>query len=168
MVAALACQLILLGYHQATTLVDLHPYNGVRFSSGRERHIEAAVNGILMCLGPVGYAFRLHGLMLYGAIYYFVLFAVEVVIWWIPYFTAPAGKWRSAYNFLLACVTAGFEPGDALDRWLGVHKRVHGSTLFVLPMRSGRIVPNLEHMLLHGWTLITAFATLSAYLTSQG
>jgi hypothetical protein len=72
-----------------TTLVDLQPFNGVRFYTRRERLAEAGVNLVLMGLAPIGYAFQLHGLMLYGAIYYIVLFAFEIVIWWIPYFTVP-------------------------------------------------------------------------------
>jgi hypothetical protein len=34
---AVLCQLLLLAYHQTTTLVDLYPFNGVRNSSQRER-----------------------------------------------------------------------------------------------------------------------------------
>ena len=163
MLLALACQIVLLIYHQVTTLVDLHRFNGVRYTQRRERYAEAGVNFVLMGLAPVGYALHNHGLMLYGAIYYVVLFAIEIVIWWIPYFTWPAGAWRRAYNVALSLATSSFEPGDTLDRWRAVHERIHGSTVFVLPRKSGRIVPNLEHMLLHAWTLVAALATLHAY-----
>lgn len=165
---ALACQIALLLYHQITTLVDLHPFNGVRFYTGTERLAESAVNLVLMGLAPIGYALHIHSLMLYGAIYYVVLLAVEIIIWWIPYFTLPAGRWRRAYNVALALATSDFESGDALNHWLAVHERIHSRTLYVLPRRSGHIVPNLEHILLHGWTLVTALATLSAYHFSNG
>ena len=167
MLLALACQVILLLYHQLTTLVDLHRFNGARFANRRERYTEAGVNLVLMGLAPIGYALHNHGLMLYGAIYYVALLAIEIVIWWIPYFTTPAGAWRRVYNVALAFATSSFESGDTLDRWLALHERIHGSTLFVLPRRRGRIVPNLEHMLLHGWTLVTALATLDAYFSAN-
>jgi hypothetical protein len=83
------CQ-ILLAYHQITTLVDLYPFNGARNYSGRERLAELGVNGVLMSLAPIGFVFESHGLMLYGVIYYFVLFAIEIIIWWIPYFAVPS------------------------------------------------------------------------------
>ena len=167
MLFALACQIALLLYHQLTTLVDLHPFNGVRFYSGRERLAEAGVNLVLMGLAPIGYAFQFHGLMLYGAIYYVVLLVVEIIIWWVPYFTLPKGKWRRAYNAALSLATSNFEPGDALNHWIAVHERIHSSTLFVLPRRNGHIVPNLEHVILHCWTLVTALATLNAYHVSN-
>lgn len=160
---AIVCQVILLLYHQLTTLVDLHRFNGVRHATRRERLSEAGVNFVLMGLAPIGYALHNHGLMLYGAIYYVLLLAIEIVIWWIPYFSIPAGNWRRVYNVALALATSSFERGDTLDRWRALHERIHADTLFVLPRRKGRIVPNLEHMLLHGWTLVTALATLGAY-----
>jgi hypothetical protein len=101
--------------------------------------------------------------MLYGVIYYFVLLAFEIIIWWIPYFVLPTGRWRHAYNVALSVATSDFEPGDALNHWLATHERIHRGTLCILPRRSGHIIPNLEHILLHSWTLVTALATLSAY-----
>jgi hypothetical protein len=163
MLFALACQVVLLFYHQITTLVDLYPFNGARFYSGREHLAEAGINVVLMSLAPIGYAFQFRGLMLYGAVYYVVLLIVEIIIWWVPYFTLPTGKWRRAYNVALSLATSNFARGDALNRWLAVHERIHAHTLFVLPRRAGRIVPNLEHVLLHFWTLVTALATLRAY-----
>ena len=37
---AILCQMVLLAYHQVTTLVDLHPFNGARNYSRRERLAE--------------------------------------------------------------------------------------------------------------------------------
>ncbi len=160
---AVLCQLLLLVYHQVTTLVDLHPFNGTRNSTRRERLTEAGVNAVLMGLAPIGFAFRIHGLMLFGVCYYFALFFAELVIWWIPYFTVPAGRWRTVYNRLLSLATSNFEPGDTLDHWRKIHTRLHRDTLTWLPVRAGRIVPNVEHTLLHALTLATAFITLGAY-----
>jgi hypothetical protein len=162
MISAVLCQLVLLAFHQVTTIVDLYPFNGARNYSAAERRTELAVNAVLMSLAPIGFVFRIRALMLYGAVYYFVLFAVELVIWWIPYLVVPSGRSRKAYNLALSFSTSNFERGDALDHWLAVHERLHAGTLTLLRRRVGRIVPNLEHTLLHAWTLVTALVTLRA------
>jgi hypothetical protein len=163
MLATVVCQLLLLAYHQITTLIDLYPFNGVRNHSGRERWIEAGVNAILMTLPPIGFVLGIHSLMLFGAIYYFVLFSIEIVIWWIPYFTVPSGIWRSVYNRLLSLATSNFEKGDTLVNWAAMHSRLHRGTITPLKPSRGPIVPNLEHIILHGWTLVTAATTLVTY-----
>jgi hypothetical protein len=163
MMVAIFCQLVLLAYHQITTLFDFFPFNGSRHYSTTEKLIEAGSNAVLMSLGPIGFIFRVRGLMTYAVIYYFVLFAVELITWWIPYFTDPQGRWRRVFNLLLACATSNFERGDTLDRWRDVHDRLHARTITLLPTRPGRIVPNLEHTILHAWTLVTAIVTLVAY-----
>ena len=66
MLLAVTCQIVLLIYHQFTTFFDLHPFNGTKFYSPRERVIEMGVNAILMTLAPVGF-FRIHGLMLFDS-----------------------------------------------------------------------------------------------------
>jgi hypothetical protein len=162
MLTALLCQIVLLVFHQATTWLDLFPFNGARNYTRQERFAETGANAILMGLGPLGFAFDIRALQVYGAVYYFLLFLVELVIWWIPYFLVPSGIWRRVYNVALAVSTSNFQPGDTLTHWLGVHQRLHAGTVTILPRRAGRIVPNLEHTLLHGWTLITAVVTFRA------
>jgi hypothetical protein len=158
-IAALFCQVLLLTYHQVTTYFDLYPFNGARNYTVAERRAEMMSNAVLMGLAPIGFAFRFHPLMIYGAFYYFALFAIEVVIWWVPYLCVPRGPLRRAYNLVLALGTSNFQRGDTLDHWLSIHGRVHTGTLTVLPRKEGRVVPNLEHTLLHAWTLVTAVAT---------
>ncbi|MBI3716066.1 MAG: hypothetical protein HY255_08750 [Betaproteobacteria bacterium] len=162
--AVLACQLSLLIYHQLTTLLDFFPFNGARNYAGKERIAEAGVNALLMGLAVIGYGWQVHGLMVYGVIYYFVLFGFEIVIWWIPYFVVPAGSGRRLYNFLLGIATSDLSGGDTLQRWLAIHQRIHAGTITLLPKRQGRIVPNLEHTILHLWTLLTALVTLAYFL----
>jgi len=157
------CQVLLLAYHQLTTFLDLFPFNGTRFYSRRERVTEMGVNFLLMGLAIMGSVFHTTGLMLYGVIYYFLLFGIEIVIWWVPYFFQPLGAWRRVYNSVLAIGTSDFQPGDTLARWQTVFERVHVRTLTLLPTKPGRITPNLEHMILHAATLVTALATLHAY-----
>jgi len=128
---------------------------------------KAGVNAFLMSLAPIGFAFQVRGLMTFGVVYYFVLFAIELLIWWIPYLTVPAGRWRSIYNLLLSLATSNFEKGDTLEQWVTIHQRVHRDTITFLPIRPNRPVPNLEHTILHVWTLVTAVATSVAYFRSR-
>src|SRR5258708_34015436 len=111
---ALICQLVLLGYHQVTTLFDFFPFNGARHLEPRERWAECGVNGLLMILPPIGFGFRVRWLMTFGLIYYFILFAIELIIWWVPYLATPSGRWRSIYNRLLSCANSNFDKGDTL------------------------------------------------------
>lgn len=165
---ALACQIVLLAYHQLTTLIDLHPFNGVRNTLRTERFAEAGVNAILMSLAPIGFALDVRGLMLYGAVYYLVLFFFELVIWWVPYFSAPAGPWLRIYNVFLSVATTSFGAANPLADWTDRHVRMHRSTITLLRPRRGPIVPNLEHTILHAWTALTAIVTLAAVLARPG
>jgi hypothetical protein len=163
---AIICQLVLLAYHQITTLFDFFPFNGARNYSRKERLAEVGGNFILMILAPIGFGFHIRGLMIYGVVYYFFLFAIELIIWWIPYFTVPTGRWRDIYNRVLSYATSNFEKGDKLTHWCNIHKRVHGGTITFLPVRGDRPVPNLEHTILHAWTFITAIVTAVAWHTA--
>src|SRR5580700_11617028 len=156
LVIVLVSQVVLLVYHQATTLIDLSPFNGARHYTLKERCAEAGANCILMGLAPIGYAFQIRSLMIFGVVYYFVLFAIEIIIWWIPYLTVPSGRWRRIYNRLLAGSTSCFKAGDTLDHWCEIYDRLHRGTITFLPARGNRPVPNLEHTILHAWTLVTA------------
>lgn len=162
---AILCQLVLVGYHQITTLVDLHPFNGVRNSSQSERLVEAGANALLMCLAPVGFILGIKSLMLYGVVYYFVLLLFELIIWWVPYFTAPRGRWLGPYNLALRVATTNFAQKDALADWAARHIRIHSGTLTLLRPGPGPILPNVEHTVLHCWTAVTAIVTLEAYRT---
>jgi hypothetical protein len=140
---AIALQALLLAYHQFTTQVDLFPFNGARFYKGWEKALECGVNGALMSLAPVGFLFKIRGLMWFGVFYYFALFAEECRVWWLPYFFGPSKGWKEAYE------------------------RLHSQTIQVLPARGGNPVPNLEHMILHALTAITAVTTLFAFLRQE-
>lgn len=143
LIAAIGLQFLLLAYHQVTTQVDFFPFNGVRFYKGWEKALECSTNGILMSLAPLGFAFGIRGLMWYGAVYYFVLFAEEIRVWWVPYFFGPSQGWQAAYD------------------------RLHAQTIKVLPARGNNPVPNLEHTILHGLTLVTALTTLFAFCLQE-
>ena len=138
--AAMALQILLLVYHQVTTLFDFYPFNGVRFYTAKEQWQECAVNGILMVLPIIGFGSRITHLMRFGAVYYFVLLAVELKIWWVPYLFGASEKWRRD------------------------HGRIHAGTVTVLPPIKSHPIPNLEHLILQALTVLTAIATLLAWL----
>jgi hypothetical protein len=163
MKSVVAIQLALLAYHQVTTWFDLYPFNGARNYSRKEKLAEACSNAVLMSLAPIGFGFRIKTLMGFGVVYYFVLFAAELIVWWIPYFTVPSGRWRRVYNRLLAVATSNFEKGDTLASWTVIYRRLHRGTITLLPEYGDRPVPNLEHTILHAWTLVTALITVVAY-----
>jgi hypothetical protein len=151
-------------YHQLTTLVDFYPFNGSRNYTRAEKLAECGVNWVLMVLPPIGFGLDIPTLRTFGVVYYFVLFLVELLIWWIPYLTVPAGRWRNLYNGLLSLATFDFRKGDPLTRWHDTYNRLHRGTTTVLPRLGDRPVPNLEHIILQVWTLITAVVTAVAYI----
>jgi hypothetical protein len=163
MTFTVAVQLTLLAYHQVTTWFDFYPFNGARNYSRKEKLAEACSNAVLMSLAPIGFGLRIKTLMGVGVVYYFVLFAAELIVWWIPYFTVPSGRWRAIYNHLLSMATSNFEKGDTLTSWTAIYQRLHRGTITLFPERSDRPVPNLEHTILHAWTLVTAIVTVLAY-----
>jgi hypothetical protein len=156
---AVVCQLVLLVYHQVTTWFDFFPFNGARHYTRKEKLLECGVNGILMLLPPLGFGFHISGLMVFGVGYYFVLFLIELLLWWAPYLWMTTGRWRKLYQYLLLFATLDLEPGDRAARWQNTYERLHRGTLTPLPARGDRPVPNLEHMILQAWTLITALVT---------
>jgi hypothetical protein len=164
MMTVVPCQLGLLVYHQVTTIFDFHPFNGARNYTRDQKLAEAGSSAILMSVAPIGFGFLIRPLMVFGVVYYFVLFAIELIIWWVPYFTVPCGLWRAIYNRLLSFSTSNFTPGDTLDHWAAVYNRVHRGTITFLPARGSRPIPNLEHTILHAWTLITAVVTALGYV----
>jgi hypothetical protein len=161
--AALACQLALLVYHQVTTRFDFFPFNSARHYTRKEKLAEAGVNFVLMGLGPIGFGFHIKGLMNFGVVYYFILFGIELIIWWVPYLTVPSGWWGEIYKRVLGAVMFNDPKADALTRWQEIYNRLHRHTIAILPPIGDRPRPNLEHTILHAWTLVTALVTAWAW-----
>lgn len=132
---ALGTQLVLLTYHFTTTVFDFFPFNGARFMTAKEKLLEVSTNDVLMALSPVGFICHLHGLMIFGVVYYGVLFFGEIATWGLPY-------------------AFGAKP-----RWRDYHARVYAQTITILPQIGDHPTPNLEHMIINFLTLITAVAT---------
>jgi hypothetical protein len=86
----------LLAYHQFTTLFDFFPFNGSRNYSWKEKLAEAGGNGILMILPPIGFGFNIHGLMIFGVVYYLLSTTACIVERLHFYHRAPTGPFPTS------------------------------------------------------------------------
>lgn len=143
-VSAIIWQLILLAYHQTTTLVDLFPFNGARNTTVKEKLAESISNLVLMSLAPIGFIFGILPLIVFGTVYYIVLFGIEFATWWIPYFAGGSKMWCETWD------------------------RVHSRTWIVLPKRGNNPIPNVEHLILMGLTLMACYMTDTTYAVYVG
>jgi hypothetical protein len=141
---AIALQVLLLAFHQVTTLFDFYPFNGVRFSRRQERRLEAAMNFCLMAPAPIGFILGSASLIRAGAAFYPILFACELATWFVPYCIGASPKWEEIYS------------------------RVQGRTIMVIPRRGNNPTPNLEHLILMVLTVATAWASIAAYRSFPG
>lgn len=141
---AIALQIVHLLYNQVATLFDLFPFNGVRFSSRKERLTEAGWNGAIMVFPVIAYCSRVPLLMEIGLMCLGVLLLGEIATWWIPYFFGASPKWVEIYS------------------------RVHRQTITPLPRRGPNPVPNWEHLILMGLTLLTTIVSFLAYRAAHG
>lgn len=130
-------QLLLLVYHQVTTLVDFYPFNNIRSYALRLRSIECIVNGVIMAIPPIGYLFQIPWMI--GA------------AGWI-YVGVTVGAWLSWYQKYVFGATAAQQ---------AEYDHIFRPTIQVLPDIQGRPRPNLEHVILHGILLITLVLTWS-------
>jgi len=106
--------------------------------------MEAGFNLVFMAFPPIGFIFRIPFLMGAGVGYYFILLAMEIATWWIPYLFGPSQKWLALYT------------------------RMHSKTISVLPRRGTNPRPNLEHLILMVLTLLAGISTLAAYRRVAG
>jgi hypothetical protein len=137
----LVTQLLLVAYHQATTLFDLYPFNNVRDYSVKERLTECLINGITMIMPFIGFYLHVAWMMMAAIIIYPALLIAEYFNWWQPYLFGASEPWQKVYD------------------------RLFRSTIIVLPAVKKNPVPNLEHLILHGLTLITCIVTYISYFT---
>jgi hypothetical protein len=140
---ALGLQVLTLVFHQVTTHLDLHPFNNIRLYGRKERLTEASVNGAVMALPILLLVVDRPVTVLVSAVLFTLLFAMEVLMWWLPYVSGRS----------LPALTQGDET------WEQMHARVFASTVTVLPQIRSHPTPNLEHTLLHTCTLLAALAT---------
>jgi hypothetical protein len=136
----LVSQTVLFLYWITTTLVDFYPFNNVRTFSRRERVLELGVNIPILAAPPLMLLLHVGEKGPVFLFYAFLIFG-EFMTWWRPYFFGPSKAWRELYD------------------------RTFASTIKVLPPIADHPVPNLEHTLLHGATLITLCLSVANYLS---
>ena len=135
-------QVLLLVFHQLTTLVDLYPFNNVRQYTLKERVTECLVNGAIMVMPVIGFAVHIQWLMIASLVIYPALLLGEYLNWWQHYFFGPSAAWQETYN------------------------RLFKQTIIVLPPVKNHPVPNLEHCILHGLTLVATVITYFYFFTA--
>ncbi|WP_018617304.1 hypothetical protein [Segetibacter koreensis] len=134
-------QLVLLLFHQATTLVNFYPFNNVRNYTIKERLLECFVNGVIMAVPVIGWVFRIKWMVTASLFIYPVLLAGEYLNWWKHYLFNPTEEWIKTYD------------------------RIFKETIIVLPPIKNNPIPNLEHTILHSLTLETTVVTYIYYFT---
>jgi hypothetical protein len=134
-------QLLLVIFHQLTTLIDLYPFNNIRSYTIKERLIECLVNGSIMLVPVIGHLLQIKWMITSSLVIYPVLLIGEFLNWWRYYFFGPTKDWRSIYD------------------------RLFKETIIILPPIKNHPIPNLEHTILHGITLITTVLTYIYYFT---
>ena len=126
--------LLLLIYHQITTLFPLFPWNDVEKYSRKELLLEAGTNGLLMGTGAlsiiIGNSSFFH---YYPLIYYPFLFSGELFQWWLPYFSEKFAQSKVNFDY------------DAL----------FSRTTKLIPHKQGKRTPDANHIVLHFITVVT-------------
>jgi hypothetical protein len=94
-----------------------------------------------MIMPFIGFYFHVAWMMMAAIIIYPALLIAEYFNWWQPYLFGASEPWQKVYD------------------------RLFRSTIIVLPAVKKNPVPNLEHLILHGLTLITCIVTYISYFT---
>jgi len=131
---AIGITLLLLVYHQATTLVPLFPWNDTEKYSRKELLLEAGTNGLLMGTGALCVIMGNSGFFhWYPLIYYPFLFSGECFQWWLPYFSEKFAQSKANFDY------------DAL----------FSRTTKLIPHKPGKRTPDANHIVLHLMTVVT-------------
>lgn len=134
-------------YFEITTIIDLHPFNGVRHYTKKERYSEALRNGIVFLI-PIILIFVANRWTLTVAS--FIMFGIVVgmlLTWVFPYLTG-----KEAIKL----------PDN--QTWPEVYRRIFADTITILPRRKNPNMPtpNLEHTILF-ILVISSAITLALY-----
>ena len=126
--------ILILIYHQLTTLVSLFPWNDTSKYTKREIIAEAGSNGLLMGAGVLCLLLPNKGFChFYPLFYYPFLFTGEISQWRLPYFSDKFSKMRL---------------GDDFDIRFA-------RTIKLFKTQNGKQLPDANHIILHFLTLIT-------------
>jgi hypothetical protein len=130
----LAFAVLILIYHQVTTIISIFPWNDTSKYTKKEIITEAGSNGLFMGIGVLCLLLPNKGFFhFYPLFYYSFLFAGEIFQWWLPYFSDKFSKMRlgDEYEIRFARTTKIFKS------------------------RNGKHLPDANHTLLHALTVIT-------------
>jgi hypothetical protein len=131
---AIGITILLLVYHQATTLLPLFPWNDVEKYSRKELLLEAGTNGLLMGTGTlcmiVGNSGFFH---YYPLIYYPFLFTGECFQWWLPYLSEKFAQSKVNFDY----------------------EALFARTTKLIPHKPGKRTPDANHIVLHLMTVVT-------------
>ena len=126
--------LLLLTYHQATTLLPLFPWNDIEKYNRRELLLEAGTNGLLMGTGALCIILDNSGFFhYYPLIYYPFLFSGELFQWWLPYFSDKFAQSKVNFDY----------------------EHLFGRTTKLIPHKPGKRTPDANHIVLHLMTVLT-------------
>lgn len=131
---AIGITLLLLVYHQATTLLPLFPWNDVEKYSRKELLLEAGTNGLLMGTGALCLIINNNGFFhYYPLIYYPFLFTGECFQWWLPYFSKKFAQSKVNFDY----------------------EALFSRTTKLIPHKPGKRTPDANHIVLHLMTVVT-------------
>lgn len=135
---AVSLQMLLFVYFEATTLINLFPWNDLSKYSSKEKLLEATVNGIVIIIGVAMFVSKIKVFMVISVVFWFVFLFMQLLTWWMPYLT---GKHLKQF------------PRELYD----THFQ---RTLKILPPIKDHIIPDAQHNVLQILTLITFIASL--------
>ena len=142
---ALTFQLLHLLYHQITTNVDLYPFNNIKSYTFKERFVEAGFNFVMMSIPVAATLVNNKTFIGVSVLCLLVTLTGEIIDWWIPYFFDCSGRWHQWHK--------------------QAYERIHKHTIIILPPIKDHPIPNLEHMILHGLTIVTFILTTILYFS---
>src|SRR5699024_654093 len=84
---AVSLQMLLFVYFEATTLINLFPWNDLSKYSSKEKLLEATVNGIAIIIGVAMFVSEIKVFMVISVVFWFVFLFMQLLTWWMPYLT---------------------------------------------------------------------------------
>lgn len=137
--AAATAAFILGAYLQVVERINLFPWNDVRNGSGQDAlNLYLGIATAVLCLwlwigGRVAALVTAAGLLVWAYL--------QIITWWIPYFTGASDGWRRVWK-----------------RWFS-------ETIHVLPRTADHLPPDANHLVLHGLIGIALLLAVRAALT---
>ncbi|MBS2969162.1 hypothetical protein J9317_10350 [Metabacillus sp. KIGAM252] len=130
-------QILLFFYFEATTLLNLYPWNDLAKYTNREKTLEAASNGLVILISMGLFISHIKWLMTISVIFWFIFLIMQLLTWWMPYLTG-----RHLKQFPKSLYETHFI-----------------RTIKILPRVKDHIVPDAQHNVLQFISLITVIVS---------